>query len=212
MLLSCTILLFGSVSVLHDDYMGMSTIWAAVDMLWHIVLYSIRISCSIWPVLTLWMQVENRMRYIMYICHCYDCIHLYVYIYDFIYCILEIDSPHTRLYVWPAFLSILSMLTTLGCSPRAAWSQVWTGYSSRSRLWSTEPTCRCVYISVVYSYHMTDCIFSMRCILRYYSVPIMYWLYSICFRGCISYCISFIYSVHVSWLLYFIPAMWDCCR
>ena len=80
---------------------------------------------------------------------------VYIYIYDFIYCILEIDSPHTRLYVWPAFLSILSMLTTLGCSPRAAWSQVWTGYSSRSRLWSTEPTCRCVYISVVYSYYMT---------------------------------------------------------
>ena len=84
---------------------------------------------------------------------------LCIYIYDFIYCILEIDSPHTRLYVWPAFLSILSMLTTLGCSPRAAWSQVWTGYSSRSRLWSTEPTCRCVYISVVYFIHMTDHMF-----------------------------------------------------
>ena len=79
-----------------------------------------------------------------------------LYIYDFIYCILEIVSPHTRLYVWPAFLSILSMLTTLGCSPRAAWSQVWTGYSSRSRLWSMEPTCRCVYISAVYFIYMTD--------------------------------------------------------
>ena len=27
---------------------------------------------------------------------------------------------------------------------------------SKSKLWSMEATCRCVYISVVYSYHMTD--------------------------------------------------------
>ena len=63
-----------------------------------------------------------------------------VYIYDFIYCILEIVSPYTKLYVWPSFLSLLSMLTTLGCSPRAVWSQVWrdipagAGFGARSRL------------------------------------------------------------------------------
>ena len=157
------------------------------------------------------MQVEDRMRYIMYICHCYDCIHLYVYIYDFIYCILEIDSPHTRLYVWPAFLSILSMLTTLGCSPRAAWSQVWTGYSSRSKLWSTEPTCRCVYISVVYFYFMTD----LHVIMRYVLFDIVQYPYVLTMYHLLPHCVvSYVYIMLficscIFWLLYIIPAMWD---
>ena len=99
------------------DYMGMSTIWIAVDMLWHIVLYSIRISCSIWPVLTLWMQVENRMRYIMYICHCYDCIHLYVYIWFYILYFRDRFPSHqtlclTRVFVYIVYVDNSRVLST----------------------------------------------------------------------------------------------------
>ena len=155
------------------------------------------------------MQVKSRAGYIPYIYHL-PLYHFIMYI-SVLYTVFWDSSPHTRLYVWPAFLSILSMLTTLGCSPRAVQSQVlrWciagAGFGARSRLVD-------VYIYQLYIFITWQaCIFSMRCILRYYSVPIMYWLYITCFRSCISYCISFIYSVHVYPDYYILSLrLWDC--
>ena len=84
---------------------------------------------------------------------------------------------------------------------------------SRSRLWSTEPTCRCVYISAVYFIHMTDLyiqygmyieiLFSTHYVLTlYHLLPQLYLILYIIYLFCSC----------ISWLLYFIPAMWDCCR
>ena len=143
------------------------------------------------------VQVKSRAGYIL-------CIYT-IYLFTTLLCIylfyiqyFEIVPLTPDFMSDPRFVSFyLSMLTTLGCSPRAVWSQVlrWciagAGFGARSRLVD-------VYIYQLYILITWQaCIFSMRCLLRYYSVPIMYWLYITCFRSCISYCISFIYSVHV---------------
>ena len=182
------------------------------DMLWRIVLFSTRISLFDTTVLTLLCRWRAGQG-ISYVYIPFTSLPLY-YVYICLYTVFWDSSPHTRLYVWPAFcLFLLSMLTTLGCSPRAVQSQVlrWciagAGFGARSRLVD-------VYIYQLYILITWQaCIFSMRCILRYYSVPIMYWLYITCFRSCISYCILYyLFCSCISWLLYFIPAMWDCCR
>lgn len=139
--------------------------------------------------ITLWydcadvvMQVKSMAGYIL-------CIYT-IYLFSTLLCIylfyiqyFEIVPPTPDFMSDPRFVSFIVyvdnswVLST--SSPESGVEEIY----SRSRSWSTEPTCSCVYISVVYFYHMTSCIFIMRCIWRYYSVPIMYWLYITCFRS-----------------------------
>ena len=171
------------------------------DMLWRIVLFSTRISLFDTTVLTLlcrWRAGQGTFRiYTIYLFTTLLCIYLFYILY------FEI-VPLT-----PDFMSdprFVSFIVYVDNSRVLSTSSLESGVEvmlSRSRLWSTEPTCRCVYISVEYSYHMTGCIFSMRCILRYYSVPIMYWLYITCFRSwyLILYIILFILFMYIQFII-----------
>ena len=131
------------------------------------------------------MQVKSRAGYISYIYHL-PLYHFIMYI-SVLYTVFWDSSPHTRLYVWPAFCLFLFVYVdnsrVLSTSSPESGVEV---MHSRSRLWSTEPTCRCVYISVVY-------------------------FISLASAAGISYCISFIYSVHVYPDYYILSLrLWDC--
>ena len=195
---------------LHYCWWPVCTV-SSSDMLWRIVLFSTRISLFDTTVLTLlcrWRAGQGISRiYTIYLFTTLLCIYLF-YIQYF-----EIVPLTPNFMSDPRFVSFIVYVDNSRVLSTSSPESGVEAMHSRNRLWSTEPTCRCVYISVVYSYHMTDCIFSMKCILRYYSVPIMYWPYIICFHSCISYCISFIYSVHVYPDYYILSLrLWACCR
>ena len=137
MMLICTI--YPSVDMHCVIEGGVCTPRAVIDRSRRIVLFSTRISPFDTTVLTFVCRWREG-RGISHIYTIYRFSHFIMYI-SILYTVFWDSSPHTRLYVWPAFcLFLLSMLTTLGCSPRAVRSQVWrwciagVGFGARSRL------------------------------------------------------------------------------
>lgn len=122
------------------------------DMLWRIVLFSTRISLFDTTVLTLLCRWRAGQG-ISYVYIPFTSLPLY-YVYICLYTVFWDSSPHTRLYVWPAFC--LFLIVYVDNSRELSTSSLESGVEvmhSRSRLWSTEPTCRYIYISCTFLLH-----------------------------------------------------------
>ena len=134
-----------------------------------------------------------------------------LYIYDFIYCILELVSPHTRLYIWPAFCLYCLCWQPLGAlheQPGVRCGRdilAGAGFGARSRLVDMYIYQLCIFITRQTYMLLWD---------MYYLIllsTLVYWLCIICFRIALShmYKPSYLFRSCIFWLLYIIPALWD---
>lgn len=158
--------------------------------------------------------MKNRLRYDN-VYHLFFCIDPYLCKYDHIQYFND-SYPHTRIYVWPIFFLYLFILTTIGCSPREVWNQVWSRFISRVVVpWSR------YFRHMLYVYLCTwqNIVLCMRhCyvsdIMQYHSnleMTYYYYLSDIILFSSAMYCLIYVityYSVHVYILvLYVILAM-----